>query len=122
MLSKTNGDALRRNRTIADSGEEVVELGILRKRLQQFIRFQLDVDAPQLSLEDFLPVDDVFVTFLAAKPAADLIAGRSGGDIVRRRQEPIPVWASARAAGDDLDDLTVLQPVVERHELIVDLG
>ena len=62
-------------------------------------------------------MDDVLVAVLALEPLADLLAGVAGADDV----QPVarrPVLALGR---DDLDDVAVLEPVVERDEAVVDL-
>ena len=37
-------------------------------------------------------------------------------------EKPVAIWPALCAAGQDSYDLAVLQPIVERNELVVDLG
>ena len=71
----------------------------------------------KLALERFATVDDVLVAVLALEPLADLLASMAGADDVH----PVARWAVLGLRGDDLDDVAVLEPVVERDQAVVDL-
>ena len=62
-------------------------------------------------------MDDVLVAVLALEPLADLLAGVAGPDHVH----PVARRAVLALRRDDLDDVAVLEPVVERDEPVVDL-
>ena len=90
--------------------------------LEQLVWLELDTEPAQLSFQDFATVGDVLFAFLTAEPAPDLLASGGGRYIFGGGQEPVAIWPTLRAAGQDSDDLPVLQLVVERNELVVDLG
>ena len=63
-------------------------------------------------------MDDVLVALLALEPGPDLLAGVAGPDDV----QPVARRSVLALGRDDLDDVAVLEPVVERDEPVVDLG
>ena len=63
-------------------------------------------------------VDDVLGAVLLLEPLPDLLPGVGGPDDVH----PVARRAVLALGRDDLDDVAVLEPVVERHEPVVDLG
>ena len=73
--------------------------------------------AAELALERLPAVDDVLVAVLALEPLADLLARMGGPDDV----QPVARRAVLALGRDDLDDVAVLEPVVERDEPVVDL-
>ena len=74
--------------------------------------------AAQLAVEDLLALRDVLVALLPLEPGADLLAGLVGAHDV----QPVARRPVRGLGGDDLDDVAVAQPVVERHQSVVDLG
>ena len=74
--------------------------------------------SPQLAVEQLLALGDVLVALLALEPGADLLARLVGAHDV----QPVARGPMRRLGGDDLDDVAVVQPVVERHQPVVDLG
>ncbi len=115
---------LRTDGAVADGGHEVVQrlhVVLLDESLQVVVVDLVEGrtrQAPQLPFEHLLAVRDVLVALLALEPLADLLAGMAGGDDV----EPVARRAVGALGGDDLHDVAVLQPVVKRHEPVVDLG
>ena len=58
-------------RAISDGGKEVVELRVLRKRLQQIVWSELDAEPAQFAFQDVPALGDVLITLLTAEPAPD---------------------------------------------------
>ena len=71
-----------------------------------------------LVLDELEALLDVLLALLLLEPRADLAARLRRGDDV----EPVAARAVVRLVGDDGDDVAVLELVLERHELAVDLG
>ncbi len=65
-----------------------------------------------------MPCVDVLVVLLMLEPGTDLLARLVGA----HDRQPVPRRPVGRLGGDDLDDVAVAQPVVERHQSVVDLG
>ncbi len=121
--AQTHDHLGRADRAVADGGVEVVEVvevvlpGDLDDPLVADRLDRLAGQPAELALERLAAVDDVVVALLALEPGPDLLPGVAGPDDV----EPVarrPVLALGR---DDLDDVAVLQPVVERDQPVVDL-
>ncbi len=72
----------------------------------------------ELALQRLAAVDDVLGAVLLLEPLPDLLAGVGGPDDV----QPVARWPVLALGRDDLDDVAVLEPVVQRHEAVVDLG
>src|ERR1035437_9406036 len=121
---KLRDDLLRADRAIPDRGIEVVEglelvgLGDLEYPILTDGAQARPGQPPQLSFDRLAAVGDVLVPLLALEPLPDLFAGVVGSDQVH----PVARRTVALLGRHDLDDVAVLEPVVERHEAVVDLG
>ena len=122
--AEAHDDLLGADGAVADGGVEVVErvelvgLGHLGDLLGADALERRAGQAAQLAVEVLAPVDDVLVALLALEPLADLLAGVAGAHDL----EPVARRAVGALGGHDLDDVAGLEPVVERHEPVVDLG
>jgi len=67
--------------------------------------------AAQLAVEQLLALGNVLIALLVLEPGADLLAGLVGS----HDAEPVAGRTVRGLGGDDLDDVAVAQPVVERH-------
>src|SRR5690349_11489711 len=116
--TETHDHRLRADCAVPDGGIEVVDRLVveLPRDLEDLVRpDRCDArsrQATELAFERFTAVDDVFVAVLALEPLADLLPGVGGPNDV----EPITRRPMLALGRDDLDDVAVLEPVVERHE------
>ena len=121
--AEAHDDRLGADRAVADRRVEVVDgvvvegLGDLGDAVHADRPDRGAGQAAELALERLTAVDDVLVAVLALEPLADLLAGVAGPDDV----QPVARRAVLALGRDDLDDVAVLQPVVERDEAVVDL-
>ncbi len=122
--AEAHDHGLRADRAVADRRVEVVErvVVVAARDLGDLVRpdgrDRGPRQAAQLALERLTPVDDVLVAILALEPLPDLLAGVAGLDDLH----PVARRAVLALGRHDLDDVAVLEPVVERHEAVVDLG
>ena len=114
--AQAHDDGLRADGAVADRGEEVVEVVVVElpgDLEDPVVAERCDRgpgEAPELAVERLPAVDDVLVTLLALEPLADLLASVARPDEV----QPVARRAVLGLGRDDLDDVAVLQPVVER--------
>ena len=72
----------------------------------------------QLFVEKVAALRHVLLAALALEPLADALLGGCALD----KAEPVAARPVRALGGEDLDDLSVLQRVVERHHAAIDLG
>ena len=109
---------------VSDGGVEIVQVG--EAKLPGELEHPLLADRgerpllhpPELLVEQLLALGDVLLAPLLLEPDANLLRGS------RRLDEAQPVAARSMRSlrGEDLEDVTVLELVVERHHAAVGLG
>src|SRR5215212_1715858 len=107
---------------IADRRQEIVD-SIKPEGRRNIVQVHVVETQPlQLLLDQIAATCDVLVPLLTAKPLANLLAGAGGLDVAEIRIEPVSTRALRPPGGNDLDNVAVLQPVVQRDHPTVDLG
>ena len=100
---------------------EIIELGEARGVRDLLVRFARGAQPLQLLVERCAPCGHVLVEILVAEPLAHLGERARAGEVAQLRRQPV-ARRPALLGRSDLDALRVLQLVVERHHLAVDLG
>ncbi len=117
-------DLLGADRTVPDGRIEIVDSVVVvlashvGDRLEADGRDRRPGQPAQFALERFAAMDDVLVAVLALEPLPDLLASMACSDDI----QPVARRAVLALGRHDLDDVAVLQPVVQGHQPVVDLG
>src|SRR5690606_14379343 len=103
--------------------DRLVELiGVLQVELADQLgqRHGMNGQTLQLAFEDLLALDAVLLLVELAEPRPHLGAVTRRNEVAERRHEPVTAWVRL-FTDDDLDLISVLQRLVERHHAAVDL-
>ena len=106
-----------------DGDEHVVE-GLFTGQFEDrgFHLVQLKVEAAKLLLQNVTAASDVLRALTLAEPLTDLGAGVVGVQVAQGGGEPVAAWAPGGTAGDDLNDVAVVEGGGEVDEATVDLS
>ena len=110
--------------TVSDRGEEIVEvvevklLGQLEHASVANRRKRPLLNPAKLFVEELFTLGDILLSTFLLEPGADLLGGSGGLD----ETEPVTAGTMRPLGSEDLNDVTVLKRIVERHHPAVGLG
>ena len=107
---------------VANRCQEVVDFVVLEVGGEIVQLHPVDVQSLERLFDQLPAADDVLVALLPAEPLADFFARVGGVDEAEVRVQPIARGSARSLRGDDLDDVAITQPGIQRHQPAVDLG